>query len=154
MKQKGFTLIELVVVIVILGILAAVALPKFVNLQGDAGTAAAQGVAGAISSATSMNYAKRLISSSAAGTFAMNSTTVCAVSGAGTVGAAVNASPSMVSGVTLATSGSGNNTFGIAAGSGSTDCSTTAMFGQTVQCSITSSQTGATAATAFVTCSN
>ena len=56
-KQSGFTLIELVVVIVILGILAAVAIPKFIDLRGNAETAAIEGVAGGLESANAINYA-------------------------------------------------------------------------------------------------
>lgn len=55
-NQQGFTLIELVMVIVILGILAAVAIPRFIDLAGNAQTAAVQGVAGSLASASAINY--------------------------------------------------------------------------------------------------
>ncbi|GGY94020.1 type II secretion system protein [Shewanella fodinae] len=57
-KQQGFTLIELVVVIIILGILAVVAAPKFLNLQSDARFSALQGMVASINGANSLVYSK------------------------------------------------------------------------------------------------
>ncbi len=61
-RQSGFTLIELVVVIVILGILAATAAPKFMNLQGDARIASLKGLEGAVKSAVNLTYSKAILS--------------------------------------------------------------------------------------------
>lgn len=61
MNQRGFTLIELVVVIVILGILSAVAVPKFIDMRVDARRAAIAGLYGSVQSASSLARAQVLV---------------------------------------------------------------------------------------------
>ncbi len=79
-RQQGFTLIELVIVIVIIGILAAIALPKMTDLAGNARAATVKGVAGSLASANTAIYSAAQINNQGGATGSVNACGTTAIS--------------------------------------------------------------------------
>jgi MSHA pilin protein MshA len=80
-NQNGFTLIELVVVIVILGILSAIAIPKFIDMQVDARQSAVSGMRAAVQSASALAHAQYLVDGSTGTTVEMEGDDVAITEG-------------------------------------------------------------------------
>jgi MSHA pilin protein MshA len=82
-SEAGFTIIELVVVIALLGLLAAVALPRFTNLRTEAQAAAFEGVKGGFASAVALSHAQWLAQNSPATILLEGSTTPITMNASG-----------------------------------------------------------------------
>ncbi len=129
-QQKGFTMIELIMVIVILGILAAVALPRFYDLQTDARVAKMQAALGALKSASAIGHSAALVSNKTAASgesVVMEGETVNLVYGYPDVGATAAASGIVVAAgglvdYTLSVTG---NTLTVQVDSSHADCKVT-----------------------------
>lgn len=144
-RQQGFTIIELIVVIVVLGILAATAIPRFANIGTEARIASMQGVAG------SMNSAKEVIRAKwyAAGSTSLSTvTTVDGTSVAVTAGAAANSGYPTAAGMVNALNVSGN--ISCAAAAPTTTCTPSGF----ASCTVTYDETTGVVSTAGLTTGN
>jgi prepilin-type N-terminal cleavage/methylation domain-containing protein len=142
-SQSGFTLIELVVVIVLLGILGVTALGKFQNLSAEAADAAAQGLASELSSAAAINFAADAVGA-----------TATAIATADCINTGVTPSATLNALMASGSAPTANYEYAIITGAAGGDITTEGAAcgaGQTFKCSVNNTQ-GTTAGVATIIC--
>jgi MSHA pilin protein MshA len=143
-RQRGFTLIELITVIIILGILSAIALPKFIDLTNEALDASVQSVAGSLGSASAINYGAFVANSAKSGVQRLNAANVCVVTSLG---------PLMTGGSTSTLVPNSNNVTYTLAATPTGNCSAASAGGTVVSCVVNATKGSVTrSATASVVC--
>jgi len=117
-NQRGFTLVELIIVILIIGILSALALPRFINMGSDARTAKAQSIMGAVRSASQVVRAAALVrnQTGATGSVVVDGVTIATAYGYPQAISTGNGATGIVDAAGMDTSG--NNNDGIALSGG------------------------------------
>jgi MSHA pilin protein MshA len=142
-SQQGFTLIELVAVIVLLGILAVTALPRFLNLQGDARSSVLRGVGAQVLGADAQLYAKALIQNQtgATGTVTDTAGNILVVNGHADSRALASIAPADATAFPIGwTINTDATTAGVAV-----DTTTTMYLGYSATCRIAVTETGSAA---------